>query len=126
MAFYKDLDISAFESEDPNSIVIEDDEAIKFSVMNILLTNKGERLSDPNFGCNIRKLLFENISPVILWDIEKDIEYVLKQYEPRVELLKVDSEETDIDSNIVKLKIYYKIKQLEFTDSVVLTFERIK
>ena len=39
--------------------------AVKQSVRNLLLTNKGERLFQPTVGSNLKALLFENASPFI-------------------------------------------------------------
>ena len=36
-------------------------EQTKANLLNYLLTNKGERVFRPNFGANLRNLLFENI-----------------------------------------------------------------
>ena len=37
-------------------------EQLKYNIINYLLTNNRERLYNPNFGANIRSLLFEQIS----------------------------------------------------------------
>ena len=38
-----------------------DEDSIKESVKNLLLTDVGERLFNPTLGSNIRRMLFENI-----------------------------------------------------------------
>lgn len=40
---------------------------------NLLLTNTGERIMQPNFGCNIRTFLFENITEETIDTIESNI-----------------------------------------------------
>jgi phage baseplate assembly protein W len=40
---------------------------------NLLFTNKGERIMQPDFGCDLRSLLFENITEILLANIEDTI-----------------------------------------------------
>ena len=39
------------------------EESVKTSIKNILLTNRGERFFNPSFGSDIRYMLFENFNP---------------------------------------------------------------
>lgn len=45
-------------------------ELVKFHLTNLLLTNPGEKISDPNYGVGIRQMLFENMTPGVinLWN----------------------------------------------------------
>lgn len=49
-------------------------DAIKNNLINYLLTNKGERYLNPNFGGNLRKFLFEQITDDNLDNIKSDIQ----------------------------------------------------
>ncbi len=40
---------------------------------NLLLTDQGERIMLPTFGCNLKKTLFENLTEDTLLDLEADI-----------------------------------------------------
>lgn len=64
-------------------------EAVKQSVRNILLTRKGERPFDPNFGSPIYDFLFENYSPPLATIISTEISRILELYEPRIDVNKV-------------------------------------
>ena len=60
---YKDIDVSFLKhpiKKDVLSVIGED--SIIQSLKNLILTNYYERLFQPQLGCNIRKLLFENMS----------------------------------------------------------------
>ena len=52
-------------------------ELVKFHLTNLLLTNPGEKISDPNYGVGIRQMLFENMTNGVinLWNdkIQKGI-----------------------------------------------------
>ena len=55
-------------------------ELVRFHLTNLLLTNPGEKISDPDYGVGIRNFLFENSSDSILSDIEDAIEEGIEQY----------------------------------------------
>jgi len=68
-----------------------DDDAVKESIKNLVLTDRGERLFQPNLGCNVRALLFENFTPQTKISIESTIRSTIEQYEPRCFLISVDA-----------------------------------
>lgn len=70
--------------------VVVDVEAVKRSVRNLVMTNKGERLLSPNIGTNIRRLLFENISPRVSQMLSDYIRTTIENYEPRARLENID------------------------------------
>lgn len=67
---------------------IKNVEAIKRSIRNIILTNKGERPFNPIFGSNIRAFLFENASPFIMYVLAREIEDSIRNFEPRASEVK--------------------------------------
>lgn len=68
-----------------------DEEAVKESIKNLVLTDRGERLFQPNLGCDVRALLFENFTPQTKSSIEANIKTVIEQHEPRCSLVSVDA-----------------------------------
>tara|TARA_A100000164_G_C21940943_1_gene790655 strand:+ start:1020 stop:1448 length:429 start_codon:yes stop_codon:yes gene_type:complete len=58
--------------------------AIKRAVKNIILTNKYEKPFDPDFGCNLRGLLFEQMTDPLLVTIQDRVTLAIEKYEPRV------------------------------------------
>ena len=72
-------------------VVSKDNAAIKQAVVNLLLTNKGERFFNPNYGSNIRSFLFEPLDFATAALIRSSIKSTLNKFEPRifVENLKV-------------------------------------
>jgi phage baseplate assembly protein W len=65
------------------------EEAVKRSITNILLTDRGERLFNPVFGSSIRGLLFENISPQTEAALKSAVENAIENFEPRASLIDV-------------------------------------
>ena len=69
---------------------IYDVEAIKNSIANALLTSPGQKILNPLFGIDLRRYLFEPIDQFTKEDIQEDIEDNLPNFEPRIELEKVE------------------------------------
>jgi phage baseplate assembly protein W len=98
-----------------------DEEAIRISLRNILLTNKGERLFNPTFGGSINELLFDNIGLGSKEIIQTNIETVIRNYEPRIILIKTDvSLSPDLNSATITVTFMMINKQEPVTLSVIL------
>lgn len=102
---YRDLDLS-FNihpvKKDINKHVGE--MAVINSLKNIISTNHYEKPFNPSFGSNLRRLLFENSNGLTATLIEREISDAIRNYEPRVNLSKVEvfanSEETGFNVSI--------------------------
>jgi len=57
---------------------------VKSNIRNLLLTERGERVFQPNFGSNLKSLLFEQITPTLLENVENDIRESLSTWLPYV------------------------------------------
>ena len=55
------------------------EEAIKESIKNLVLTDKMERPFQPNLGCNVRKMMFENIGQDTLILIQSTIRETIER-----------------------------------------------
>ena len=56
-------------------------EAVKFSIKNILLTNPGEKISDPQFGIGLRRYLF-SLSTEDFSSLQGEITFQIRKYLP--------------------------------------------
>ena len=63
---------------------LRSDNSVKQSVRNLVLTNLGERLFQPDVGGNVSHMLFEPFTGFTADDLKKDILNTIKQNEPRV------------------------------------------
>ena len=57
---------------------------IKANLVNYILTNRGERVFNPNFGANLRVLLFEGIDDSTLDEIQNRIQNSISTYFPQI------------------------------------------
>lgn len=97
-------------------------DAIKANLINYFLTNKGERYMNPQFGSNLRRLLFDNIDEEKLEEIKMLVKRDVRKYFPRVELL-LTQVTSDPDSNVVNLLIRYSIKDTNIEDELIINIE---
>jgi len=82
---YTDVDFSFTVSPVTNGLVLKrGEEAVKQSVLNILLTGRGEKPFQPTFGTQLRNLLFEPFDVALAAVIEEDIRLTLNNFEPRL------------------------------------------
>ena len=109
---YKDLDLNFTRNPVTNDILrIEDVDAVKRSVRNLVQTNFYERPFHPESGCGIRGLLFENYSPIIGIFLKRKIAEVINRYEPRVSLVNVTLDD-DPDRNRLKVSLYFYVQNI--------------
>ena len=87
---YKDLNLDFSQNIATKDIQkLLDVESVKRSVRNLINLNHYEKPFHPEIGSNLRALLFENITPQISHYIGKQIELLIRNYEPRCRLVEV-------------------------------------
>jgi phage baseplate assembly protein W len=69
--------------------VFFNEDAVKRSIRNLLLTNRGERLFNPYIGSSISKNLFENIGPGTESAIQSAIQKTIENFEKRAQVIQV-------------------------------------
>jgi len=90
---YKDLNLGFQQNSATKDIQkITDVEAVKRSVRNLINTNHYEKPFHPEIGSNLRAMLFENITPQMNHIISKNIELLIRNYEPRCRLVQVNTQ----------------------------------
>ena len=106
---FRDLDLDFTRNAVTNDVnVVEDVVAVKRALRNLIQTNFYERPFQPELGCGIRELLFENFTPMTKVFLETKIEEVIINYEPRVQLQNVAVDD-DQDKNRLVVDIYFYV-----------------
>ena len=70
-------------------VLKKNEDSVKQSVLNLVLTNRYERPFQPTLGGNIRNYLFEPISSVTSEALRTAIETTINNYEPRAKLISI-------------------------------------
>jgi phage baseplate assembly protein W len=120
--FFKDLTVNPIS----NDLALRtNEEAVKESLKNLILTDRGERLFQPNLGSDVRAALFENATPVTLKILEERVRDVINNFEPRVSVIDVDVTSL-YDDNKVQVTIFFYVKNREDPLSVDVFIERVR
>ena len=99
--------------------------AVKESIFNLIMTDRGERLFQPNIGCDIRGSLFENIDPNTMLILKENIKTTINTYEPRCNLRDVEIS-GNIDTNELKVKIVFSVINTSTTSSLTIDLKRAR
>ena len=88
---FKDVSMS-FQANPLNGdlIGLKNENAIARALRNIVFTLPGEKFFNENFGSQITASLFENVDDLSAISIRDEIEQAIINYEPRVDLQKVE------------------------------------
>ena len=121
---FKDLAISFKANPNTGDFgVVKNENAIKQSVRNLILTMFGERPFQPSIGSRVKALLFEPWDPFAVDTIKTEIFNCIKRLEPRVVCTGVGlRDENDINS--VHISIDYTIVGQQTVQNVDFLLEK--
>ena len=111
---FKDISLSFSRHPVTNDILIlKNEDAIKKSVINLVITRIGERFFNNLLGTSIDNSLFELNGLEVSTILDEEIKTVLSNFEPRIKVRDVMVESL-MDSNELNAKISYDIVGLPF------------
>ena len=123
---YKDLDLDFGRNTVTNDVnKLTDVEAVKRSVRNLINTNHFERPFHPEIGGNVRALLFENMTPLTALNLQRKIEEVLSNFEPRAKITQIIAD-PDMDRNGYRLEIRFYVIGIQNPITVETFLERLR
>lgn len=118
----KDMEINPITSD---LALKTDEESVKESLKNLILTNKGERLFQPNLGSDVVKSLFDTMTPASIKVLENSIRNTINNYEPRANVLNIEVLPY-YDENMVKVNITFYVRNAEVPITVAVFLERTR
>lgn len=82
--------------------------AIVNAVKNLVLTKKYDRPFHPELSSQVHDMLFEQLTPSTVDTLKRTIYYVIQNFEPRVEVLLIDVEDSS-DYSEIKVTIVFRL-----------------
>lgn len=92
-----------------------DSDAIKSDLMHLVLTRKGQRLYNPDFGTDLLKFIFEPNDGLTLAGIKSEITTVIKKYLPKLNIDEISVVESPESEYAAVVTIKYTITDDVFT-----------
>lgn len=94
---------------------------VKTNLKNLLLTQRGERMFQPNFGCDLALVIFELQTDDGLADVTAIIQTAVQNWMPFVRVNGV-LVKRDEDNNKIAVSVSFTLLSNNITDSIVLVF----
>jgi phage baseplate assembly protein W len=89
-------------NSDPNA-------AIKADLMHLILTRKGQRLYNPDFGTDLLRFIFQPNDDMTLSEIKSEVKTVVKKYLPNLTINEITVTETEESEYAAVINIDYTI-----------------
>jgi phage baseplate assembly protein W len=95
---------------------------IKSNLINLLLTNKGERIMNPQFGADIKNVLFEGMVNDLISTIRSNISNAVSIFIPQIILDNVNVD-YDEDYHTINISINYRLVISGTSDQITVQFQ---
>lgn len=95
-------------------------EMIRAQVSQILLTAPGERVMMPEFGVDIDKFLFEQITPTLLRKLKDNILDQIEEYAENVEVVSYQSRVSEASNGSSQITVRLVVKQRDDDEQIAI------
>jgi phage baseplate assembly protein W len=99
--------------------------SVNRSIRNLLRTNRGERLYQPDIGSDLQQLLFEPMIASTGDLIRKFVQNTITNYEPRAKVLNVNVLAYE-ENNAYSVTIYYMLINRQDPVQLTVTLDRVR
>ena len=103
--------------------IVKDDNSIKLSIRNLVMTTPGEKPFQPNIGCGVYSLLFEPLDAFSADAIKSEIINTINQYERRVQLRNVNCIPFK-GNNKLSVTVQYQVVGIPIVEEVKFVLQR--
>ncbi|MBQ4818579.1 GPW/gp25 family protein [Aquimarina sp. MMG016] len=102
-----------FDKESETVELVSAEQDIEQSLEILLSTSLGERVLQPEYGCNLKDYQFESMDSSLIGFLKDLVERAILFYEPRILLERVDiteAESFELIEGLLKITVHYKIE----------------
>lgn len=121
---YSDIDLSFTRNASTHDIFkVKDSECVKNSIINLVLTNFGERKFHPEIGSGVYSMLFDNGDAISGFLLEQRIRETISKFEPRASIVEINVN-VEPDKNIIEMFLSFTILNINKPETINLTIKR--
>lgn len=111
-----------FSKQKRRAEMVENEEDIHEALHIILLTTRGERIMQPDFGCDVKRFVFDEITTTRITKVAEDIRKAILFGEPRVICESVTPQQDPEQDGLVYFKVTYVIRTTNNRRNIVFPF----
>ena len=105
--------------------LVELTEEIWESLLILFSTRKGERITNPDFGCAVHDLILDPINPLTMKLIEEAIREAVFSYEPRIDIDEINVVHEEYEG-IIRANMSYTIRKVNVRTNIVYPFYKLE
>jgi phage baseplate assembly protein W len=103
--------------------IVAGGDAIRQSILMLLSTVPGERVMRPDYGCNLRQLVFAPNDDTTAGLAAHYVRQALQNWEPRIRLLRVDAEPDPLRDDALVIRVDYRVRTTELAEQLAYLFQ---
>jgi len=115
----------AFDKEGNTITLVSAEKDIYQSLEILLSTSLGERVMQPDYGCNLKDYQFESVDNSLIGFLKDLVERAILFYEPRIKLERVDiteAESFELMQGLLRITVHYRIEGTNTRNNYVYDF----
>jgi phage baseplate assembly protein W len=99
--------------------MVEDDEAVRQSLLILMSTAPGERVMRPTYGCELKRLVFAPNDDTTAGLAIHYVRRAVERWEPRAEIVSVDADADPETSGGLRIVLEYRVRSTGRTGRIV-------
>ncbi len=111
-----------FDKKSRTVTLVSEEEDIKESLFILLSTRPGERVMQPEYGCDLSVLNFESVSNNFNKRVESIIQYAVLHFEARIILGEVSISSESYLDGLIEIKVNYTVRKTNKRSNIVFPY----
>jgi phage baseplate assembly protein W len=100
--------------------MVEDDLAVRQSVLLLLSTGPGERVMRPDYGCSLNRLIFSPNDDTTAGLAIHFVRQAIERWERRAEILQLDAGPSASAPEVLEIRLEYRVRATRSVDILIM------